>query len=280
MQIEPNTRTHYGFEKQFSEHYTKAVFTEFRRKLKNRTLFRIKTSQDPTVDKHNYLVTYHEPTDMLSWSNHEFKVVANTETEEYSCECMLFEHTGKYRQRTQIIFTRPIPKYTKSEFTIYGYFMMKTNCFFMHKNYLLLGLFYVHMIAMLEHLRVKSVPDIYILKRYTTRAKARETFDRRDYKTESFDGSSFLHQQNELLQIALKIVRIGGKSDDQHVTAKAGLLEVLNRVEAVGSSTTADDDDGDACTPPDINQFEPDLSTEMPRTSHDDVDMPSTGCNA
>ena len=55
---------------------------------------------------------------------------------------------------------------------------------------------------------------------------------------------------------------------------------MLNRVEAVGSSTAADDDDGDACTPPDINQFEPDLSTEMPATSHDDDDMPSTGCNA
>ena len=65
----------------------------------------------------------------------------------------------------------------------------------------------MHIIAMLEHLRLKSVPDKYILKRYTTRAKARETFDRRDYKTESFDGSSFLHQQNELLQIALKVVR-------------------------------------------------------------------------
>lgn len=151
--------------------------------------------------------------------------------------------------------------------------------FFHEKNYLLLGLFCVHIIAMLEHLRVKSVPDNYILKRYTMRAKARETFDRRDYKTESFDGLLFLHQQNELLQIALKVVRTGGKSDDQDVTAKAGLLEVLNRVEAVGSSTAADDDD-DACTPLDMNQFEPDLSTEMPRTSHDNDELPSTGCNA
>ena len=116
MHTEPNTRTHYGFEKQFSEHYKKSVFTEFRRKLKKSTLFHIKTSQDPKVDKHNYLVTYHEPTDTFSWSNHEFKVIANTEIEEYSCECKMFEHTGTYRQ--QIFFTRPIPN-TKCDFTIY-----------------------------------------------------------------------------------------------------------------------------------------------------------------
>ena len=67
---------------------------------------------------------------------------------------------------------------------------------------------------MLEHLRVKSVPDTYILKRYSQKAKTRETFDRRDYKTDAYDGTSFLYQQNELLQVAMKIVRTVSNLDD------------------------------------------------------------------
>lgn len=94
MQDEANTRTHYGFEKQFSIHYTKAVFAEFRTNLKKSTLFRVKANRDPLLDEHNYLVAYHEPTDTFSWSKHEFKVVANPEKGEYRCECMLWEHTG------------------------------------------------------------------------------------------------------------------------------------------------------------------------------------------
>lgn len=104
MQTEPITRTHYGFETQFSEHYTKAVFNEFRTKLKKSTLFRVKANRDPSVDENNYLVTYHEPNDTFSWSNHEFKVVANPVKGEYTCECKLFEHTGTNRSPRKKLF--------------------------------------------------------------------------------------------------------------------------------------------------------------------------------
>ena len=103
LQTEPTTRTHNGFEAQFSDHYTKVVFNEFRTKLKKSTLFRIKSNRDPAVDEHNYLVSYHEPNDTFSWSNHEFKVVANDVKGEYTCECKLFEHTGTYLSEKLII---------------------------------------------------------------------------------------------------------------------------------------------------------------------------------
>ena len=96
MQTEPETRTYYGFEKQFSEEYTKAAFKEFRAKLKKSTLYRVKRNPDPELDEHNYLVTYHAPTGAFSWSNHEFKVVANPQKGEYSCKCLLWEHTGTF----------------------------------------------------------------------------------------------------------------------------------------------------------------------------------------
>jgi hypothetical protein len=39
------TQTYYGFKKQFSEEYTKAVFKEFRKKLKKSTLFRVQNNK-------------------------------------------------------------------------------------------------------------------------------------------------------------------------------------------------------------------------------------------
>ena len=91
MQGKSDTRTHYGFEKQFCNVYTKAVFAEFRIKLKKSTLFGVRES---TEGHPHYLVQYRHSEKEFSWSQHQFKVEANPEKGKYKCECILWEHTG------------------------------------------------------------------------------------------------------------------------------------------------------------------------------------------
>ena len=91
MQGKSDTRTHYGFEKQFCNVYTKAVFAEFRIKLKKSTLFGVRES---TEGHPHYLVQYRHSEKEFSWSQHQFKVEADPEKGKYKCECMHWEHTG------------------------------------------------------------------------------------------------------------------------------------------------------------------------------------------
>nr|XP_051221299.1 protein FAR1-RELATED SEQUENCE 1-like [Lolium perenne] len=176
IQSKTNKRTHYGFEHQFQQLYTKTVFKELQALLKKSTLFRIKPNPDyPELDEYNYLVTYHQPTTDFSWSNHQFRVLADPIGGEYRCECLLWEHTG---------------------------------------------LFCLHVLCLLDHLRVDSIPLSYILRRYTNGARHRGTFDRRDYKTQGSDGTSYLYQQNEVLQLAMKVVRKATCSEEQWAREK------------------------------------------------------------
>nr|XP_051211067.1 protein FAR1-RELATED SEQUENCE 6-like [Lolium perenne] len=82
------------------------------------------------------------------------------------------------------------------------------------------GLFCLHVLCLLDHLRVDSIPLSYILRRYTNGARHRGTFDRRDYKTQASDGTSYLYQQNEVLQLAMKVVRKATCSEEQQARAK------------------------------------------------------------
>ena len=119
------------------------------------------------------------------------------------------------------------------------------------------GLFCLHVLCMLDHLRVDSVPVRYILRRYTIGARQRGTFDRRDYKTQASDGTSYLYQQNEVLQLAMKVVRKATCSEEQRARAKVGLQALYDELDAMGSSTPDNDEDGSSQCP-DIDEFEPD----------------------
>nr|XP_051221661.1 uncharacterized protein LOC127339905 [Lolium perenne] len=169
-----NKRTHYGFEHQFQQLYTKTVFKEYQALLKKSTLFRIKPNPDyPELDEYNYL----------------------------DCSAYMFY-------------------------------------------------------ACLDHSRVDSIPISYILRRYTNGVRHRGTFDRRDYKTQASDGTSYLYQQNEVLQLAMKVVRKATCSEEQWARTKVGLQSLYDELDAMGSSTPDNDEDGSGQCP-DIDEFEP-----------------------
>jgi hypothetical protein len=70
------------------------MFAEFRKNLKKSTLFRV--TESPEWHPH-YLVQYGNPQKVFAWSQHEFRVEANPKEGIYRCECLLWEHTCKYK---------------------------------------------------------------------------------------------------------------------------------------------------------------------------------------
>jgi hypothetical protein len=60
-------------------------------------------------------------------------------------------------------------------------------------NFLFAGLFCLHVIAMLEHLRVDRIPRQYLLNRYSKDTHSNATFDRIDYRTLATDGCSLVY---------------------------------------------------------------------------------------
>jgi hypothetical protein len=63
-----------------------------------------------------------------------------------------------------------------------------------------------------------------------------------------------LYKHNEVLQLAYKLVRTAAMSEEQLALAKHGLNELIEKVEAAGSSTT---DDQVKTQNPDVSQMEP-----------------------
>ena len=81
------------FDEQLSRVYTRAVYQEYKKQYNNSTTFVIEPNPDPRV-KNGWLVKHENGEGSFCWAQHEFKVVADKEAGEYSCECKQWEHIG------------------------------------------------------------------------------------------------------------------------------------------------------------------------------------------
>ena len=81
------------FDEQLSRVYTRAVCQEYKKQYNNSTTFVIEPNPDPRVTN-GWLVKHENGEGSFCWAQHEFKVVADKEAGEYSCECKQWEHTG------------------------------------------------------------------------------------------------------------------------------------------------------------------------------------------
>ena len=72
-QKEQNTLTFYGFDTQMAKLYSRAVYSEIRKRLKLSTLFTAIETKEPT----KYLVRYNKPQKLSAWAQHAFQVVAD-----------------------------------------------------------------------------------------------------------------------------------------------------------------------------------------------------------
>ena len=81
------------FDEQLSRLYTRAVYQEYKKQYNNSTTFVTEPNPDPRV-KNGWLMKHENGEGSFCWAQHEFKVVADKEAGEYSCECKQWEHTG------------------------------------------------------------------------------------------------------------------------------------------------------------------------------------------
>ncbi|KAF8740723.1 hypothetical protein HU200_013775 [Digitaria exilis] len=79
------------FDEQLCRVYTRAVYNQFKKEYNNSTAFLIELN--PLV-RNGWLVKHQNGGGNFCWADHEFKVVANKESGEYTCECKQWEHTG------------------------------------------------------------------------------------------------------------------------------------------------------------------------------------------
>ena len=110
-------------------------------------------------------------------------------------------------------------KYMFTNFMQFTYRTEKKSCV------CLAGLFCVHVLCMLSHLRVLNIPEVYIMKRYTRNARSNATFDRRDYEQTRPDGTSLFCRRKLLTETAMDLANRATRSD-------AGCHRVLSGMRA------------------------------------------------
>ena len=95
------------------------------------------------------------------------------------------------------------------------------------------GLFCVHVLCMLSHLRVLNIPEVYIMKRYTRNARSDATFDRRDYEQTTPDGSSLFCRRKLLTETAMDLANRVTRSDAGCHRALSGMRALIEEVEVL-----------------------------------------------
>ena len=98
----------------------------------------------------------------------------------------------------------------------------------------------MHIICMLDQLRVDKIPEEYILKRYTRNARQNATFDRRDYEQTAPDGSSMFCRRRLLAETAMDLANRGVKSDRGYNRALAGMRKLIQEVNVINEEEEAE----------------------------------------
>ena len=95
------------------------------------------------------------------------------------------------------------------------------------------GLFCVHVLCMLSHLRVLKIPEVYIMKRYTRNARSDATFDRRDYEQTTPDGTLLFCRRKLLTETAMDLANRATRSDAGCHRALSGMRALIEEVDVL-----------------------------------------------
>jgi hypothetical protein len=77
-----------------SRAYTRAVMNRFEESMKYATAYKI--LKDPDGCDNEWIVQHTKRSNKIVWGQHQFKITADIEAREYTCECKQWEHTGLY----------------------------------------------------------------------------------------------------------------------------------------------------------------------------------------
>ena len=101
------------------------------------------------------------------------------------------------------------------------------------------GLFCVHVLCMLSHLRVLKIPEVYIMKRHTRNARSNATFDRRDYEQTTPDGSSLFCHRKLLTETTMDLANRATRSDAGCHRALSGMRALTEEVDVLNEEEEA-----------------------------------------
>ena len=99
----------------------------------------------------------------------------------------------------------------------------------------------MHIVCMLDQLRVDKIPEEYILKRYTRNARQNATFDRRDYEQTAPDGSSMFCRRRVLVETTMDLANRGVKSDSGYNRALTGMRALIEEVDVLNEEEEAEE---------------------------------------
>ncbi|CAD6226630.1 unnamed protein product [Miscanthus lutarioriparius] len=88
------TKSKWEFEIQMGRIYTRNVFKDFEKKVVDYTAYKIEDNTE--AGRNCYLVCHTNKTAKITWGQHKFKVRADKENGDFSCECREWEHTGLF----------------------------------------------------------------------------------------------------------------------------------------------------------------------------------------
>ena len=90
------------------------------------------------------------------------------------------------------------------------------------------------------------------------------TFERADFRTVAYDGSSIAYNHNDVLPLCFRLARAASKSDEQLLRTKVGLKELIDQVEAMRCPTAGtDSEEGDI---PPFSNLEPTIDKIFKQT--------------
>uniref|UniRef100_K3XQ28 Protein FAR1-RELATED SEQUENCE n=1 Tax=Setaria italica TaxID=4555 RepID=K3XQ28_SETIT len=115
------------------------------------------------------------------------------------------------------------------------------------------GLFCVHLLRALMRIQLNSIPQHYILRRYTKYAQQELGFDRNDKLLVGADGVTQLYRIKDLTSLAMAAVRSGSMSRAAHIRTR----EVLAKLDKDNKEI-----------PPDIGPSTTDMHQESPGEYH------------
>ena len=121
----------------------------------------------------------------------------------------------------------------------------------------------MHVLCMMQTIKAASVPEKYILRRYTKRPNIQPTFDRNDLRTVATNKASQYCNESALLQQNMRVHRKSLRSQEQMARSRIVMDKLEQELDAMHSAENGGVADNDA--------IEKDIATMLSEMNHMEV---------
>ena len=122
------------------------------------------------------------------------------------------------------------------------------------------GLFCVHVLCMIQTIKAPSIPEKYILRRYTKRPNIQPTFDRNDLRTVASNKASQYCIESSLLTLNMRVHRKSLRSQEQMARSRVVMDKLEQELDAMHSAENGGLTDNEA--------IEQDIATILSEMNH------------